>query len=119
MPRRTLRGSRGARDGAAELEKAVADLVRAVADIAVALRRAETEIEAQARDRIRMLREDAKEQLALLYGRFTEAKRLVAELATAYEGSSDSRQRAARRALTDARRIADTMIARCRRAMPQ
>ena len=38
--------------------------------------------------------------------------------ATAREGSSDDMQRAPRRAVSEARRIADAMIARYRRAIP-
>ena len=118
MERRGARVSRAARDGAVDLEKDVGGLARAIAEIEIALRRAETEIEADARDRIRMLREDAKEQLGRLYGHHLEAKRLITQLATAREGSSDDMQRAARRAVREARRIADAMIARCRRAIP-
>jgi hypothetical protein len=118
VERRGARVSRAARDGALDLEKDVGELCRAIAEIEIALRRAETEIEADARDQIRMLREDSKEQLGRLYGHYLEAKRLVAQLATAREGSSDDMQRAARRAVREARRIADAMIARCRRAIP-
>jgi hypothetical protein len=113
---RLARRSRAARNGAARLEKEVCWLARSVAEIRSAFRSAEARIEACAEERIRTLREDSKEDLAALYDRHQEAKRLVAQLAAASGSSCREIERHARRVVREARTIANAMIERFQRA---
>ena len=109
--------SREARAARAEIEKGVDRLARSVTEIGVVLKRAERKIEADARDRIRALRKDAKTQLAVLRTRRREAKRTVQRLSTAAGDSWQDVKKAADQALADARAVADSVIDRVRRAV--
>jgi hypothetical protein len=99
--------------------KRVERLARLVAEIELALRRAEGEIEADARERIQMLRKEANEQLALLRGHQSEASHLLWQLSTAPIGSWGHLERAADQALSEARTVADSLLERFRRAVPR
>ena len=83
MTKRRTKGSRGAHDGRADVQKGVHQLARSVKQIQVSLRRAERKIEADARDRVRQLRHDARAQLAVLRGHQREASRIVRRLSSA------------------------------------
>ena len=100
--------------GRFDVEKRVERLARSVAEIEVALRGAEGKIEADARKRIHTLHNEARRQLVILRGHQREATRLLWRLSTAAEGSWDDLMRAADRALTEARTVADSMIERLR-----
>ncbi len=103
--------------GRFDVEKRVERLARSVAEIEVALRGAEGKIEADARKRIHTLHNEARRQLVILRGHQREATRLLWRLSTAAEGSWDDLMRAADRALTEARTVADSIdraITRCR-----
>ena len=116
MPDRDATGSRAVGGAAAALEKDVGWLARAVAETAIALTRAEAKIEADARQRIQALRDDSKGDLAVLYGSLRTAKRVTACLVTG-SATSSSQIEEARRAVAEARAIADAMIERFHRAM--
>jgi hypothetical protein len=113
--RRTM--SREARAARVEIEKGVERVARSVAEIQVALRRAERRIEADARARIRALRREAKAQLAVLRARRSEATRTLGRLSTAAGDSWRDVKKAGDRTLTDARRVAEAVIGRFRRAV--
>jgi hypothetical protein len=113
---RRPRSFRAARIRLIDVEKRAEHIGRLVAGIEVALRRAEGEIEADARERILMLRNEALERLAVLRGHQREASRLLRQLSTAAEGSWGDFEEAIDRALTDARTVADSMLERFRRA---
>ena len=118
MSDRRAQISETVRSGAGDLQNEVARLARSVAEIEVTLRSVEAEIEADACERIRTLRSQAKQQLAVLRSRHQRARRLVSQLLTAPESSWNELQREARRALTETRTVADAIIAHLRRAVP-
>jgi len=97
-----------------DVEKRVERLARSVAEIEVALRGAERKIEADARKRIHTLHNEARSELVVLRGHQREATRLLWRLSTVAEGSWDDLMRAADRALTEARTVADSIIERLR-----
>jgi hypothetical protein len=109
--------SREARKARAEIEKGVDRVARSVGEIRVALRRAERKIEADARDRVRELRKLATAELAVLRARRREAARMRGRLSKAAGGSWRDVKKAADRALTDARAVAESVIDRFRRAV--
>jgi hypothetical protein len=109
--------SREVRAARAEIAKGVDRLGRSAADVQVALRRAERAIEADARTRIRDLRKEARVQLAVLRKRRQEAARTLGRLSGAAGGSWRDVKKAADRTLTEARTLADSVIARFRRAV--
>ena len=116
VPNRRARSSRVSRVGRVAVDKRAERLAQSVAEIEVALRRAEGTIEADARERIHMLRKQANEQLAVLRGHQSEASRLLSRLATAAEGSWGDLEEAADRSLTAARTVAHSLLKRFRRA---
>ena len=118
MLHRRPKSSRSARRDAIELENDVRRLAYSIAEIAAALRTAEAEIEADARGRIGRLREEAREQLAVLYGRYQNAMRLVSHLVMATEDSRGEIPEAAHRTVKEACTVANAMVARLRRAVP-
>jgi hypothetical protein len=109
--------SREARAARIEIEKGVDRVARSVAEIRVALRRAERKIEADARDRIRALRREAKAQVAVLRARRREATHTLRRLSTAAGDSWRDVKKAGDRTLTDARAVAESVIRRFRRAV--
>jgi hypothetical protein len=109
--------SREVRAAYVEIEKGVDRVARSVAEIQVALRHAERKIEADARDRVRELRRDAKAQLAVLRSRRREATRTLSRLSTAAGGAWRDVKKGADRTLTDARTVAESVIERFRHAV--
>jgi len=119
MPNARTEWLRAARARLVDVEKRVERLARSLPEIEVAIRRAEGKIEADARDRIRMLHKEANEQLAVLRGHQREASSLLRQLSTAAEGSWGELEQAVDRALTEARAIADLMLERLRHPVPR
>jgi hypothetical protein len=110
--------SRDVRRAARTEIKTRADRVeRSLAQIQVTLRRAERKIEADARERIRKLRKEAKKQLAAARSHEREARRILGRLSTAAEDSWGDIKKAADRAITDALAVAHSMRERFRRAI--
>jgi hypothetical protein len=101
----------------AELRKGVAGLGRAIAQAESAFRATERRIEADARQRIRELRREAKGQMSILEGRRREAARILRRLSRAAGGSWHDVKQAGDRTLADARSVADAVVARFRRAL--
>jgi hypothetical protein len=109
--------SREARAARVEIEKGVAHMARSVREIRALLRRTERRIEADARDRIRGLRKEAKAQLTVLGTRRREATRTLGKLSTAAGDSWRDVKKAADRTLSDARAVTESVIDRFRRAV--
>ena len=109
--------SREARAARAEIQKGVDRVARSVAQIRVALERAERRIEADARDRIRVLRREAKAQVAVLRARRREATLTLRRLSSAAGDSWRDVKKAADRTLDEARTTAESVITRFRGAL--
>jgi len=119
MATRRAKASRDVRAGRVDVQKAVHQLTRSIEHIELSLRHAERKIEADARDRVQNLRREARAQLAVLHGHQRKASRLLTRLSTAADSSWGDLKTAARRALNDARKVSDAMIARFRRAVTE
>jgi chromosome segregation ATPase len=117
--RPSVEASRAAHVGRIDVEKRVDRLARSIAEIEVAIHRAEGNIEADARERIHALRNEARRQLAVLRGHQREASRLLWQLSTTAEGSWDDLKRATERKLTQPRAVVDSMLERFGRAVPR
>ena len=117
MVNERAREPRDAAGGAAALGKDVRQLVRSVAAIEGALRSAEARIEADAHRRILTLRAASKDQLVALYVRYRRAHRLIDRLANAKGIPCLDVERAARRAVTEARTFAEAMLEQLRRSV--
>lgn len=109
--------SREARATYREIQKGLDRLARSMADVRDGLRHTERRIETDARARIRLLRRDARKQLALLETRRREATRALRRLSLAAGGSWRDLRKAAVRALADGRTAADSVVKRFRRAL--
>lgn len=94
-------------------------MARSVEQIEISLRRAERKIAADAEDRVRKLRTEARAQLVVLRGYEREAMRILIRLSSAANGSWGDLKRAADRALKEARKAADSIIARCGRILSE
>ena len=116
MVNRRTRGSRRIDAGRVDLLKGVDQLARSVERIEISLRRAERMIAADAENRVRKLRTEARAQLLVLRGYEREAMHILTRLSSAANGSWGDLKRMADRALKDARKIADVIIKRCRHA---
>ena len=110
------RRKRSRRSGvrATDLQEGVAQLARAIEVIESLLQRAEQEVRAGARERIRQLRTEAREPLLALRGYEREAMQTLIHLSRAPKGSWGDLQQAADRALTEAHKTAHSIIERCR-----
>jgi hypothetical protein len=97
-----------------DLQNGAGQVARAIKQIEISLQRAERKIRTDDRDRIRHLRTEARERLLVLRGYEREAMRLLMHLSRAPKGSWEDHERAAHRALKEARKIADSIIERCR-----
>jgi hypothetical protein len=100
-----------------EVEKGVKHLGKAMSEVQQGLRRAEKKIEADARARIRALRQDARMQLAGLKTQRREVSRTLRSLATAAEGSFQDVKRSADVLLAEARTTAASVVERLRGAL--
>jgi hypothetical protein len=100
----------------AQLEAGVRGLGRSMAEIQQGLRKAERKIEADARARIRALRQEAKQELGVLASRRRDATRMLHAFRTAAEGSWRDVKQSADAILSEARTTAASVIERFRRA---
>ena len=89
----------------------------AISEIQKGLRKAEKAIEADAKQRVRVLRKEAKAQLAAVKGKRREAARLMRSLSVAAEGSWQDVKQGADQALADARATASGIADRIRSAL--
>jgi len=101
----------------AEVEAGVRSLGRSIAEIRQGLKKTERKIEAEARARIRALREEARGQLKALQSREREVSRTLTNLASAAEGSWVQVKETADSVLGDARALAASVVERFRRAL--
>jgi hypothetical protein len=97
-----------------ELQRRVDRLARMVEQIEISLRRAEQEIEADAKDRLRRLHTEARAQLLVLREHEREAGRILLRLSGTGSSRGGDLQRAADGALQDASKVADAILKRCR-----
>jgi hypothetical protein len=101
----------------AEIEGGVRNLGKSIAEIRRVLARAEKKIEADAKARIRELRQDARTQLASLQSREREAAKTLRSLKVAAEGSWQEVKQAADLMLADAKATAGAVVERFRAAL--
>jgi hypothetical protein len=95
-----------------EMQKRAQRLARSVGEIEGGLRCTEERIEANARQRIRVLRKEVGEQLVLLRRHQGEAVRLLRRLASAPDASRGDLLQAARHALNESHGVVDALLAR-------
>jgi hypothetical protein len=100
-----------------EIQKGVEHLDASIADIRSGLRRAERMIEANARRRIRALRNEARTELHGLQARQREAARALAKLSAAAGESWREIKRSADSLFADARKTAAAVGKRFRTAL--
>lgn len=100
-----------------EIEGGVRSLGRSIAEIRFCLRKAERKIEADARARIRALRQEARAQLDNLRSREREASRTLERLAAAAGGSWREVKQSADAILADAGAVAASVVERFRTAL--
>lgn len=112
MARTNTPMSREVRAAYREIQKGLDRLTQSVEDIRLRLRRAEREIEKDARARVRALRKDARRQLAVLQARHREASRTLGRLAVAAGDSWREISESANAALVDARKVTASILAR-------
>lgn len=117
MARKASKLSPEIRAAYADVEQGVRNLGKSIAEVRQGLRKAERKIEADARARVRALREDAKTQLAGLHSREREVTRTLKSLRAAAEGSWGEVKQTADTILADARVVAESVIARFRNAL--
>jgi hypothetical protein len=101
----------------ANVESGVKNLGKSIAEIQHGLRRAERQIEAEARARIRALRQDAREQLTGLQAKRREVTQTLGRIASAAEGSWQDLKQSADTILAEGRTMASSVIDRFRNAI--
>lgn len=89
----------------------------AIGEVQKGLRKAEKAIQADAKQRVRELRKEAKLQLAAVKDKRREAARLMRSLSVAAEGSWQDVKQGADQALADARATASGIAERIRSAL--
>jgi type VI protein secretion system component VasA len=109
--------SREKRAAYGELKQGVKHLEKSIGEIQKGLRRAERQIEADARARVRALRNDARTQLALVKEKQREAVRRLKTVSAAAEGSWQEVKQSADAILADAGATAASVVDRLRRAL--
>lgn len=103
-----------------DLQNRVERLAHSITQVEVSVGRAERRIEADARDRIRQLRTDARAQLLVLRAYEREAMRILVRLSgSVASGSWGDLERMADRALQVAGEIADAIVERCTRILSE
>ena len=100
-----------------DIKLGVRHVEKSIGEVQRGLRKAENEIEAQAKARIRELRRDAGGQLASLKAKRREAARLMKNLRAAAEGSWQDVKQSADQALAEARSTASAIAERLRVAL--
>jgi chromosome segregation ATPase len=108
-----------ARAAYAQIESGVRSLGRSMQEIRRGLHSAERKIEADARARIRLLRREARAQMATLQARRREVTKTLRGLATAAGGSWEDVKRTADSILTESKAGASSVIERFRQALKQ
>jgi ElaB/YqjD/DUF883 family membrane-anchored ribosome-binding protein len=114
-PRVTM--SREARAAYGEIQSGVKSLERAIADVRRGLAKAEKQIEADARQRVRELRKEAQTQLGVLQAKRRDAARTLKSLSVAAGESWQDIKSSADSVLADARATAATIVERFRGAI--
>jgi hypothetical protein len=109
--------SREAKAAYGEVQAGVKSLERAIGDIRRGLAKAEKQIEADARQRVRELRKDAHAQLGLLKSRQRDATRTLTSLRSAADESWQDVKRSADAILADARDTASAIVERFKSAI--
>jgi type VI protein secretion system component VasA len=102
-----------------QLKQGVKHLEKSIGEIQKGLRRAEQQIEAEARARVRALRKDARTQLALVKEKQREAVRRLKAVSAAAEGSWQEVKQSADAILSDAGATAASVVERLRRALTE
>ena len=100
-----------------EIKQGVKHLEKAVGEIRKGLRKAERQIEANARARVRELRKDASTQLAVVKGKQREVVRILKTVSAAAEGSWQDVKQSADAILADARSTAALAAERLRKVL--
>jgi len=111
--------SREKRAAYGELKQGVKHLEKSIGEIRKGLRRAERQIEADARARVRVLRNDARTQLALVKEKQREAVRRLKTVSAAAEGSWQEVKQSADAILADAGATAASVVERLRRSLTE
>lgn len=109
--------SREAKAAYGEVQSGVKSLERAIEDIRRGLAKAEKQIEADARQRVRELRKEAQTQLGVLKARQRDVTKTLASLRTAADESWQDVKHSADSILADARDTASAIIERFRGAI--
>lgn len=102
-----------------EIKRGVKHLERSIGEIQKGLRKAERQIEADARARVRELRRDARAQLAAVKGRHREVVRILGKVSAAAEGSWQRVKQSADAILAEAVGSAASLVERLKRALPR
>ncbi len=101
----------------AQVETGVRSLGKSIAEIQQGFRKAERKIEADARSRIRELRQEAKTQLAGLQSKQHEVAKTLRSLGKAAEGSWQDVKETADAVLAEAKTAAASVVERFRNAL--
>jgi hypothetical protein len=109
--------SRDARAAYGEVQAGVKSLERAIVDIRRGVAKAEKQIEADARQRVRELRKDAQVQLGVLQSKQRDAVKTLKTLSAAAGGSWQDIKGSADSILADARATAASIVERFRGAV--
>ncbi|MBM4245172.1 MAG: hypothetical protein FJ148_15380 [Deltaproteobacteria bacterium] len=109
--------SREAKAAYGEVQAGVKTLECAIEDVRRGLVKAEKQIEAEARQRVRELRKEAQAQLGVLKSRQRDVIRTLASLRTAADESWQDVKHSADSMLADARETATAIIERFRSAI--
>ncbi len=109
--------SREARAAYAEIEQGVKHLEKSIGEIQRGLHKAEQKIEADARARIRELRQDTRTQLSVLRSKQREAAGALKRVSAAAGDSWGEIKRSVDSVLGDARATAATIVERFRSAL--
>jgi hypothetical protein len=109
--------SREARAAYSEVQAGVKSLEKAIADIRRGVAKAEKQIEADARQRVRELRKEAHTQLGALQAKQKDAARTLKSLSTAAGESWQDIKSSADSILVDARTTAASIVERVRGAI--
>jgi hypothetical protein len=109
--------SREARAAYGEVQAGVKSLEKAIADIRRGVAKAEKQIEADARQRVRELRKEASTQLGVLQAKQRDAARTLKSLSAAAGDSWQQIKSSADSILADARTTAASVVDRFRDAI--
>jgi hypothetical protein len=100
-----------------QVQSGVRSIGKSIDEIRQGLRKAERQIEADARARIKTLRQEARTQVAALQSRRQDAARTLGRLAGAAGGSWQDVKESADATLSEARSLASSVVERFRNAL--